>query len=63
MFWASGSGAYPTSRPKRRIPGDRPVCIEPLLYKTLNPVMTALLRSPLHGIASGTIAFLHFRVR
>ena len=35
--------------------------IEHLLYKTLNPVMTALLRSPLHGIASGTIALLHFR--
>ena len=33
------------------------------LYKTLNPVMTALLRSPLHGIASGTIALLHFRGR
>ncbi len=37
--------------------------IEHLLYKTLNPVMTALLRSPLHGIASGTIALLHFRGR
>ena len=37
--------------------------IEHLLYKILNPVMTALLRSPLHGIASGTIALLHFRGR
>ena len=37
--------------------------IEHLLYKALNPVMTALLRSPLHGIASGTIALLHFRGR
>ena len=37
--------------------------IENYLYKTLNPVMTALLRSPLHGIASGTIALLHFRGR
>jgi hypothetical protein len=37
--------------------------IEKWLYKTLNPVMTALLRSPLHGIASGTIALLHFRGR
>ena len=37
--------------------------IENWLYKTLNPVMTALLRSPLHGIASGTIALLHFRGR
>jgi hypothetical protein len=39
------------------------VSIEHLLYKALNPVMTALLRSPLHGIASGTIALLHFRGR
>jgi hypothetical protein len=45
------------------ISGDRPLSIEKWLYKTLNPVMTALLRSPLHGIASGTIALLHFRGR
>ena len=37
--------------------------IENLLYKALNPVMTALLRSPLHGIASSNIALLHFRGR
>jgi hypothetical protein len=37
--------------------------IENMLYRTLNPVMKALLRSPLHGIASGTIALLHFRGR
>jgi hypothetical protein len=34
--------------------------IEQLLYKALNPVMTALLRSPLHGITSNNIALLHF---
>ena len=34
--------------------------IEHLLYKALNPVMTALLRSPLHGITSNNIALLHF---
>ena len=45
------------------IPGDRLLSIENWLYKTLNPVMTALLRSPLHGVASGTIALLHFRGR
>ena len=37
--------------------------IENFLYKTLNPVMTVLLRSPLHGIASSSIALLHFRGR
>jgi hypothetical protein len=37
--------------------------IENWLYKTLNPVMTALLGSPLHGIASSSIALLHFRGR
>jgi len=47
----------------RPISGDPPVSIENFLYKTLNPVMTALLRSPLHGVASGTIALLHFRGR
>jgi hypothetical protein len=49
--------------PKRPVSGDRPVSIENWIYKTLNPVMTALLRSPLHGIASGSIALLHFRGR
>jgi flagellin-like hook-associated protein FlgL len=34
------------------------VSIENWIYKALNPVMTALLRSPLHGIA-----LLHFRGR
>ncbi|MDG1399742.1 MAG: nitroreductase/quinone reductase family protein [Candidatus Binatia bacterium] len=29
----------------------------------LNPVMRALLRSPLHGIASGSIGILHFKGR
>jgi len=48
---------------KGPISGDRPLSIENWLYKALNPVMTALLRSPLHGIASGTIALLHFRGR
>ncbi len=37
--------------------------IEHLLYKAINPVITALLRSPLHGLASGTLALLHFRGR
>lgn len=37
--------------------------IENWLYRTLNPVMKALLRSPLHRIASGSIALLHFRGR
>ena len=37
--------------------------IENLLYKTLNPVITLLLRSPLHAIASGSLALLHFRGR
>ena len=52
-----------TGLPKSPISGDRPLSIENWLYKTLNPVMKALLRSPLHGIASGTIALLHFRGR
>jgi len=37
--------------------------IEHWLYRTLNPVMKALLRSPLHRIASRSIALLHFRGR
>ena len=35
-----------------------------LFYRyLLNPVMRGLLRSPLHGVASGNIAILHFRGR
>ena len=37
--------------------------IEPLAYKVANPVMKALLRSPLHGVVSKSIALLHFRGR
>lgn len=37
--------------------------IKKIFYKTLNPVVTALLRSPLHGIASESLALLHFRGR
>ena len=37
--------------------------IEHWIYKALNPVMTVLLRSPLHGVASRSIALLHFRGR
>lgn len=37
--------------------------IEPWIYKIVNPFVTALLRSPLHGIASKNIALLHFRGR
>ena len=37
--------------------------IENWIYKAVNPVITAVLRSPLHGIASGSIALLHFRGR
>ena len=37
--------------------------IEPLAYKVANPVMKALLRSPLHGLVSKNIALLHFRGR
>ena len=32
-------------------------------YKLANPLVTALLRSPFHGIASGNLALLHFRGR
>lgn len=35
--------------------------IEHGLYRVLNPVMKTVLRSPLHRVASGTIALLHFR--
>jgi hypothetical protein len=34
-----------------------------LLYATLNPPMRALLRSPLHGIASRNLALLKYRGR
>ena len=37
--------------------------IEHWIYKVANPVVKALLRSPLHSIASGNIALLHFRGR
>ena len=37
--------------------------IEHWLYRVANPVVKALLRSPIHGLASGTIALLHFRGR
>ena len=34
-----------------------------LLFKALNPVMAALLQSPLHGIASANICILTYRGR
>ena len=37
--------------------------IENWLYRVANPVVKVLLRSPLHGIASGNITLLHFRGR
>ena len=37
--------------------------IESLAYKIVNPFMKALLRSPLHGFASGSLILLHFRGR
>ena len=37
--------------------------IENWLYRVANPVVKLLLRSPLHGIASGNITLLHFRGR
>ncbi len=37
--------------------------IEHGLYRVLNPVMKAVLRSRLHRLASRTIALLHFRGR
>lgn len=40
-----------------------PVKIEAMFYKVLNPLMRALLRSPLHGITSRNIAILHYRGR
>jgi hypothetical protein len=40
-----------------------PVTLEAVLYRILNPMMRALLRSPLHGVASRNIAILHYRGR
>ncbi len=37
--------------------------IENWTYRVVNPVMKVLLRSPLHAIASGSLALLHFRGR
>jgi deazaflavin-dependent oxidoreductase (nitroreductase family) len=37
--------------------------IEVWIYKIANPFVKALLRSPLHGIASKNVALLHFRGR
>ena len=37
--------------------------IEFWIFKVANPLVKALLRSPLHGIASRNVALLHFRGR
>ncbi len=37
--------------------------LESLAYKIANPLIKALLRSPLHGRMSGSVAILHFRGR
>ena len=37
--------------------------IERGLYRVLNPVIKTVLRSPLHRVASGNIALLHFHGR
>ena len=37
--------------------------IENWAYRVFNPVMKVLLRSPMHSIASGSLALLHFRGR
>ena len=37
--------------------------IENLTYKIANPIVKALLRSPLHKIASGSLTLLHFTGR
>ena len=52
--------SMPRSRHPRPIRADR---IELWIYKVANPVVKALLRSPLHRIASGNVALLHFRGR
>lgn len=35
--------------------------VQDLLYRALNPPMRALLRSPLHGVASRNLAILRYR--
>ena len=37
--------------------------IESLLYATLNPLVRAVLRSPIHGVASGNLCLLSYRGR
>ncbi len=37
--------------------------IESLLYATLNPIVRSILRSPFHGIASGSLCLLSYRGR
>ncbi len=37
--------------------------LEDLLYTALNPVMTALLKSPMHGIASANLCIFSYRGR
>ena len=37
--------------------------LESLLYATLNPVVTGLLRSPIHGIASANLCVFSYRRR
>ena len=37
--------------------------LESLLYATLNPLMSALLRSPMHGIASANLCIFSYRGR
>ena len=37
--------------------------IESLLYAALNPIVTGLLRSPLHGIASASLCVFSYRGR
>ncbi len=37
--------------------------IEAAAYRVMNPVITKVLRSPLHRMASGNVALLHFRGR
>ena len=40
------------------------MAVQSLFYRyMLNPVMRVLLRSPLHGVASGSIGILHFTGR
>jgi hypothetical protein len=37
--------------------------IQSILYATLNPLVRAFLRSPLQGLASGSVCVLHYRGR